>query len=321
MTRRRAQSDGRRTWWIVGITAFVLVDIGLVWWAVGGVGRGVDTSAEALPLSSFAPAPTPRPASARATPTPTPTPDPIVLAAMARRIVPIDATRAWRTASVGCPGGASIEWSEDAGASWTAWSAGDDVAGVGDIVAFGDGNTVGIIAALAGDCRQEYRMSFTGGEFWAAYPGEQPDTPIIEPTAGTALVVAAGAVASPCGPISEYAVGSGVAVLCTSTALAIAAADLSGWTTARPDGAAVAVTNLGDGYLVASRRAAGCVDGLRFATVDAAGAVSEGPCLAAAGDEATSVELGTAPDGSVWMWLGDRVAVSGDGGASWAGLG
>jgi hypothetical protein len=323
---RRRSRDGvsRRTWWIVGVAAFIAIDIVLIGWALGAGQRPASSSAAALPMASFAPAPTARPASASpsVTPTPTPTLDPVVLEPMARRIVPIDASRAWRTSTVGCVGGASIDWTEDGGATWTNWPVGDDVAGVGDIVAFDDASMVGVIASLAGDCRTEYRLSFTGGEFWAAYPGEQPDAPTIDALSGAAIVTSSGASASPCGPISEFAgAGGGAAVLCTSTAVAIAPAGLGSWTPIDTGAAAVAITNQGDGYLVASVRDPACVDGLQFSSIGQDGAMTRGACLAGVGDPTTPVTLGTALNDEIWLWLGDRVGVSTDGGTSWAGLG
>lgn len=316
--------EGRRAWWIVGLAAFLLLDAALIWWAVSA-GRGAEVDAEPLPLSAFAPAPTPRPATAAARPTPTPTPtptlEPIVLEPFARRIVPLDAAQAWRVAGMGCGGPTAIEWSEDGGASWTAWSTGEDVWGIREIVGFnGDPSTVGIIASLAGDCRPEYRISFTGGEFWASYPDEQPDTIVIDPADPSVLLAAGAGVGSPCGAVSEFAVSAtGVGVLCTSTELRIAPADLSAWVPVSVVGSAVAITNAGDGYLAAARRDPAC-SGVRLSLVGADASVAAGACLPGEVDAAQPVALATAVDGAIWLWVGERVGVSNDGGTTWTGI-
>ncbi|HWL01452.1 MAG TPA: hypothetical protein VNQ52_03660 [Microbacteriaceae bacterium] len=322
--RRAAASGHRWRWWAIGIAAFLAVDVALVWWALAVTSRSAAETAEPLPLSAFAPAPTPKPATARAvsTPTPTPTPEPLVLESMARQLQPIDGARAWRTASTACAGPSTIEWTEDGGASWTAWSAGDDVAGILGIVSYDDASVVGIVAMLGGDCRAEYRMSYTAGEFWGAYPDEQPQFALIDPASRAAVLTAAGPVASPCGEISELAEGAGgIAVLCTTTELVVGPEELSSAAPVSLAGQAVAVTQTGDGYLVAARRDPGCADGLQLSRVGADAAVAPVVCLSGHTDETAPVTLAAATDGTLWLWAGDRVGVSGDGGASWTGLG
>jgi len=323
--QRRAAASGRRwRWWAIGIVAFLAVDVALVWWALAATSRSAAETAEPLPLSAFAPAPTPKPATARAvsTPTPTPTPEPLVLESMARQLQPIDGSRAWRSASTACAGPSTIEWTEDGGASWTAWSAGDDVAGILGIVSYDDASVVGIVAMLGGDCRAEYRMSYTAGEFWGAYPDEQPEFALVDPASRAAVLTSAGPITSPCGEISELAeTPAGLAVLCTSTALTVTSPDLASSMPVALEGQAVAVTQAGDGYLVAARRDPGCAGGLELSRVGVDGSVAPAVCLPGFADETAPVTLAAAADGTLWLWAGDRVGVSGDGGASWAGLG
>lgn len=317
----------RARWWIIGVTVFLVVDVALVWWALSATGRSGRVAADPLPLTSFAPAPTVKPATATATPSATPSPRPTVvpltLETYARRLVPIDGSLAWRVGTVACTGPLAIESSSDGGATWTSWSTGEDVWGVREIVGYtGDSSMVGIIASVAGDCHPEYRMSFTGGEFWGPYPEEQPDLAVIDPADPSVIEDAAGAVASPCGAVSEFAEGpAGVGLLCTSTDVRLAPPDFGSWTTVTIEGAPVAITTSGDGYLVASRRDPACPDGLRLSSVGGDASVVPGMCLAAYADETAPVTLATAPDGAIWLWVGDRVGVSEDGGSSWTGLG
>ncbi|HWK21372.1 MAG TPA: hypothetical protein VNR37_11505 [Microbacteriaceae bacterium] len=319
----REAGGGRWRWWALGITAFLVVDIALVWWALDATGRSTADAAEPLPLSAFAPAPTPKPATARPVSTPTPEPEPpLVLEAVARQLQPLDGTRAWRTSSTACAGPSTIEWTEDGGATWSPRSAGDDVAGILGIVSYDDASVVGIVAMLGGDCRGEYRMSYTAGEFWGAYPQEQPQFALIDPASRAAVLTAGGPVASPCGEISELAESAGgIAVLCTTTELVVGPADLSSAAPVSLAGQAVAITQTGDGYLAAARRDPGCADGLQLSRVGGDAAVAPVVCLSGHTDEAAPVTLAAATDGTLWLWAGDRVGVSGDGGASWTGLG
>jgi len=314
----------RWRWLVIGIAVFLALDVALVWWALAATSRSAAQTAEPLPLSAFAPAPTPKPATARpaATPTPTPTLAPLVLEPMARQLQPIDASRAWRTSTTTCAGPAVIEWTEDGGASWTAWPAGDDLAGILGIVSYDDASVVGIVAMLASGCGAEYRMSYTAGEFWGAYPDEQPPFALVDPSSRSAVLTAAGPVASPCGEISELAeTPGGLAVLCTSTEVVVGAADLSASTPVALAGQAVAIAPAGDGYVVAARRDPGCVAGLELSRIGADGSVAPSVCLGGFADESAAVTLATAAGGALWLWAGERVGVSGDGGTSWAGLG
>ncbi|MBO9578331.1 MAG: hypothetical protein J7480_06125 [Microbacteriaceae bacterium] len=325
MKARREPKQRRTKWWLIGLAAFLVLDAALVWWAVSGRDGGVDRSQEALPLSAFGPAPTAAPATSAPRPatTSTPTQPPIGLEAHARRIVPVDSSIAWRVGTVACGGPVAIEETSDGGASWVAAPTGDDVAGVRDITVYtGDTSMVGILASLAGDCRPEYRLSYTAGEFWTAAPEETPSVTTVDPVGAATLSGPGGSVASPCGDVSEFAEDAGgIAILCTSTELRVGPADLSTWTPVALPGAAVAVTAAGDGFLAAARRDPDCVGGLRLSAFIPDGTVQPGHCLAGYADESVPVTLATAPDGALWLWAGDRVGVSVDGGASWTGLG
>ena len=314
-------SPGLR-WLVVGVAAFILIDAALVWWALSAA-RGTTAQATPLPMSAFAPAPTSRPATpvSRPAPTPTPTLAPIVLEPMARRIVPLSADQAWRTSSVACGAPTTIDWTGDGGATWTSWSAGDDVWGVSEIVGYtGDPSMVGIVAMVAGDCRQEYRISFTSGEFWAPYPGDQPDTVTIDPADAATLRGPVGAVGSPCGPVSEFALGTtSVGILCTSTDVRVGPLDMSSWGAVAVSGSTVAITASGDGFLVAARRDPACIDGVQLSRIGTDGALAPGVCLPGQADQTVPVALGTADDGSIWLWIGELVRVSSDGGTTWTG--
>ncbi len=83
------------TWGIIGIAAFVLLDILLV---VLLASRPERTSATNQPV--------PLPVIATPSGTPTPTAPPLQLAGRSRLLVPIDDQTAWRTSMAGCGGSA-----------------------------------------------------------------------------------------------------------------------------------------------------------------------------------------------------------------------
>jgi len=320
----RPAAPGRRRWWLVGLGAFLVLDVLLVWLAVDAAGRTSDSERTALPITAFAPPPPAAPASppAGATPTPTPTPGPpLVLEPTARQLQPLDAERAWRTSMTACGSGGVIEWTEDAGASWVPWSAGGDVVGILGLVSYAGADIVGVVAMVGGACETEYRMSYTAGEFWGAFPDQEPAFALVDPS-GTAVRTTSGTVPSPCGTVSEIAeVPGGLGVLCTSADLVVGDPGLGAVAPVALAGRAVAIAPSGDALLAASRRDPGCADGIQLQRVGLDGAVAPGVCLPGHPDEAQPVTLGVAPDGAVWLWAGDRVGVSADGGASWRGLG
>lgn len=315
----------RRPLWIaVGLAAFLLVDVVLIVWAIQAT-RTHAVLDEPLPMQSFAPAPTAAPPSRPAvtetpTPTPTPEPPPLVLAALPRLIEPVDATSAWRTSTTSCAGGqAVIEHTDDGGATWVAFGLAPDVAGLVAIEAYAEAATVGATAALVGDCRAEYRMSFTSGEFWASYPDEQPDVPIVDPVDRGDLITPGERIDTPCAEIAHAApLAEGVAVVCTDAGLRVSP-DRVAWQDVTMTGAAVAVTDADGSYIAALRRVPECADGIAIVRVGTDATTAPLACLPAAPPETDPVAIGSALDGALWLWAGERVAVSTDGGVTWSG--
>ncbi|MEO8908075.1 MAG: hypothetical protein ABI310_08365, partial [Microbacteriaceae bacterium] len=103
----------RRTWIVVGIAAFLLVDVALAAWALSTTRANGDPSNPG-PIPTFTNMPTARP-------TPTATPTPIQPAAQAapRLFAAVSATEAYRASPGSCTGPAAVlEKTTDAGATW-----------------------------------------------------------------------------------------------------------------------------------------------------------------------------------------------------------
>ncbi len=111
-----------------------------------------------------------------------------------------------------------------------------------------------------------------------------------------------------------------MAIVCTDAVLYTSPADhLAAWVAPVLPGAAVGAVPSGDGYLVALRRDADC-PGLALVSLPASGDVQPIACLGSLTDETQPVALGTSLDGTLWLWVGDAIGSSTDGGTTWNGL-
>lgn len=310
----------RERWIVLGIVAFVVVDALLVWWAASAMRSG-ESEAEAIPIDEFIVEPTVTP-SPTPTASPTPTVPALVVPAMNRIIQPVDAESAWRTATVGCGEAAVLDLSEDGGQSWTENDI-DGANGVQLIAAYESNDTVGAVVSVDG-CAQDYWLSFSYGQWWAQSSGERPDAPAIEAASRTGVAWGSESVAGPCTELAavDASVGGAGAALCTDATLWVAPADDRGaWQQAASDIVALG-HSAGDGHLAVQRRAPGCEAGLAVVAVGDAGGLTGLSCvtgLSASADENLPVAIG-ASSSAVWLWAGDQVAVSTDGGITWGGF-
>lgn len=310
MTSHPARSRGRRRLWlIIGITAFLLVDIALVVWAVSTT-RATDPAA-AGPIPTFTNAPSNRP-TPTVTPTPAPAPAPTAVAAP-RILAVVNATEAYRATRGVCTGGdAVVEKSTDAGATWATLPT--TRYNFHTIMSLTDASDTHV-AAVAGanaNCAIGAYASFTGGQFWEQYPQNLPGSRYIDPADPATIHTDAGAQPSPCPAALQLAEsGDTTAVLCEGTValragqaawtnvpvpgvLALAASD-SGYTLAVssvPDCAGVAIQSLP-------------LDGTQPAAVGCAPVTDPaGVTIARSGAE-------------LWLWSGTSVLISHDAGATW----
>ncbi|MGV8881633.1 MAG: hypothetical protein ACOH19_05730 [Rhodoglobus sp.] len=174
------------------------------------------------------------------------------------------------------------------------------------------GSTVRLAARTGADCEVGSFASFTAGEFWGSYPENLPEFVYLD----RAVTVGGQQVASPCEPVTEVQqLGESVAAVCAD-GLSELSADSGAWTTLNVPGL-LASTPSDDGYTLAVWGAESC-PGVSIQEAIAPLSATAPTVLGCVGSEIAPSEVTLAQfENSVWLWSGDRLHVSSDGGATW----
>lgn len=292
-------------WWgFAGITALVIADVVLVALALSATRAPVPTSA------AFAPPPSPS-----ATTSPTPTSEPAhaspAVAALSAVLGAVDDTVAYRAVTGSCPDAAAqLEVTVDAGGTWTP-AAPADARSIQSIAALPENVT--ILAADPASCAPSAYRSFVQGADWAV----ADDLGSRWHLDGSTVVAPGGTASAPCAtPVQLAARSATEAVVLCDDAMLTASSDAgASWSEPTAVPAAASVTSGADGYYVAVVDGGEC-DGVQVVALSTdlqPGA--PGACVESnAGPGATVV---AAAGGVLWLWSGDVVVRSIDGGATW----
>lgn len=243
---------------------------------------------------------------------------PAPLAVPNRVIAAIDGDSAVRVATTACPAPSTIEVTDDAGATWEPFDA-PTVSAVQRVNA-DSGAFVSLIGVATEGCAPTYERSYTGGEAWEAADNELGASWYVDPANRAGILSPAGNRAAPCAAVVQIAVidENGAAVLCDDATVHATADGGAGWLPSVSVPGASAIGAGGAGYQVAVLNQNGCIgaqlvelalteSGL---TPGAAGACL--PATAGAADVAVA-----AGENVTWLWAGDALARTEDGGATW----
>jgi hypothetical protein len=308
---RRNKGEGRRRWWMLGLAAFLLVDIALVVFALND-DRDPSATARLKPASS---------ASTSTNPIPSGAVVPVVEATAAapqRLLAAVSADVAWRGIVGTCPGGPSeLEHTNDGGASWNTV----DPAG-----ATGANTLVRLVPASAAEakvvtlddeCLPQLVGTFVAGDAWEDYTSNLGEYWYVDPADRTDVHSPAGTVAAPCGSVVAMAArsSSGSAVLCADQTLFETSNGGVDWSEAISAPGAVALDTSANGYVIAVAAQGDCSG--TSVVVLAGGAPTEP--VGCFGEAAPSgqTSLAVADDDTLWLWAGDAFAQSTDGGETW----
>ncbi|MCS5716769.1 hypothetical protein N1027_01315 [Herbiconiux sp. CPCC 205763] len=181
---------------------------------------------------------------------------------------------------------------------------------------------VDLVALTGPSCEPTVLTTFTGGQFWEAYPERLVEQSYIDVGDPAVVVISGTDVPSPCSmPLELSQSAEGDAVRCSDGVFAYSASTRT-WqpiTTLALRG--FSWLDSGDGGL-APEIIGGVADssdcaGLQLFTFDAAGADFAGRAWGCAPVEgSSSISIATGPT-AIWVWTGDRTAVSGDDGETW----
>jgi len=296
----------------VGLSALAVLVIVLVFVAL--------TQHRSVPEAGSTPGATPPATESTAPANSAPATDvPVTVPVPTRVLAALDEASAVRAVSTACPAPSTIEVTSDSGASWEAAEAGA-VAAVQRVVVDADAFVVLIGLGVEG-CAPAYERSFTGGTAWESAPDELGASWFIDPANRTGIHTPAGDVAIPCSVAVQVAVTdeASAGLLCDDGSVHATFDSGTSWVSSTPVAGAAAIGFGGDGYRVAVVNQNGCVGAqvVSVTVVDGAAQVgSPGACLEV-NVPAGEVAVDSGGDGSIWVWAGDRIGRSADGGISW----
>jgi hypothetical protein len=320
-TRRRQGDPLPRRWIVIGIAAFVVVDILLIVWALTAVRAphsNEDPAATSTPAPTASSTPTARP-TATVTPTPTPAVQPAAVQPT-RIIAALDANTAWRAATGPCPATpGTLEGTSDGGASWKASDAAGP-AGASAVIRLSvqSATQTDAVALAAAGCAPEFIRTYVSGDNWATYPDQLAGTWYLNPANAAVLHTPQGDRPAPCGEAVGLAPrdATTAAVLCTDHSVYRTTDAGVTWGAATVVAGAVAISSAGTVYAAAAAGIPACA-GVSMAVLDAAQSPpTTTGCFVTATPTAGAVALADGA-GTLWLWAGDALARSGDQGASW----
>jgi hypothetical protein len=298
-------------WAIIAIAAFLLIDVALVAWALSA--SHPDVNAKPGPIPTF----TNRPATPTVSPTPTPPPAPSVVAAP-RLLIAVSATEAYRATPGACAAGNNtaadtvFEKSTDAGATWQASNLGQYKFHTMLTLSGASDTQISAVVGAGANCAIGAYSSFTGGQFWQEYPNNLASANYIDPADRSKIHTGGAAQPAPCPAALQLASGANsTAVLCADTVFTRAG---DGTWASAPVAGVLALTASDSGYTLAVAGVAGC-PGVSIQSLSVGGAPTAVGCAASvtAPAEVTLAQQGQ----NVWLWSGDKVAVSTTAGATW----
>ncbi|GAB2683824.1 hypothetical protein [Thalassiella azotivora] len=301
----------RAHWLTVALVVVVVADVVLVTLALRGPAspdRSGTLSGDAQVAASPTQTPVPTPV-----PTETGPPPPPAGAPTNRLLDVVSDQAAWRAVVGSCPaGGSTVQRTDDGGLTWE--DAGVDLPSVVRLKADA-ASTAFVVGQDAEDC--EPAFSRTTGEDWRRSASSLEVAWFVSPSDRTTVSSPAGAFPGPCGgPLVDVApvTSDEAAALCPDGSVHLTQDGAATWSPVAAVPGAVALTDQAGGYLVAVAGDPTCA-GLVVTRIGAEDAPQPVACAPASGTPA-EVALSAADD-AVWLWAGDAVLRSDDGGVTW----
>jgi hypothetical protein len=292
------------------VVVLIVVDVVLVALALSRTAPADNGPAGPVPTFTSTPMP---PENSSPTPSASATGDAAGTGDSGRRLLSaVDDAEAWRAASGACSAdGASLEHSTDGGTSWSPVELGDDV---GNVLALRAGaGTLSVLVGVGDDCDPTVRTSIDDGATWkAGVPG----------AAGAGLVndgllLSSGTVPTPCSdPIDAFQGKYTTAVVCHDEVEW--RSGTRAWVPVPVNGVR-SIADDGDAYMIARVGVAGC-GGVEVASMPAVAvtAATKTTPIGCADEASQDGAVAVSRSGqAVWLWSGNTVRTSSDGGVSW----
>lgn len=223
----------------------------------------------------------------------------------------VDGLEAWRASSTSCADPeAVLEHTTDGGKEWQAVALDGDVRTIGALRATSSG--VSVLVGTGDRCADEVRTSTDDGATWTAGAPGAAGAGITE----QGLVLGDAVVASPCADPADAFRGDSTTLVACDDQLDWRSGT-GAWVDVPVDGVRAIAVDGGE-YTLARAGTASC-DGVQIETMPASGVTTK-TGTTPIGCNHVSTDRPIALDRSgedVWMWAGDRVDVSANGGATW----
>ncbi|TFD28010.1 hypothetical protein [Cryobacterium cryoconiti] len=320
-SRKNRNSVLRRRLLVAGLAVFLLFDVALVSYALTAQNPTAKAGTAVEPPVVEPPVVEP----VETTPTDPPAADPVETPALTslpptRILTALDATTLWRATTGDCPAAtATPELSTDAGATWTARDASADTDSSSILSIYVDSESeASMVTLTAADCAPQRVTTFVAGDQWQEYPDRVAADWYVDPADRATVNSPAGSFAAPCSSVIALAprTDSTAAVLCSDGTLfrTSEGAATFGPGVALPGAANLTVSD--DGYIIVATDQADCAGAQLLATSEEPdGALTPTGCREEA---VTPSDLAvTSAGGIVWLWAGDSVSTSSDGGTTW----
>lgn len=308
--RRKRGARSKRIWILVGLAAFVVLDVGLVGLALSqGRGDAGDDPDRAPDASATQTSPSEEPS---ATPTPT------TLAPPTSYLSAVDSTTAYRTAAGSCAAAspAVLEKTSDAGANWTSSVIPTGLSSIVRLQAI-DESYAFAVGLEASTCAPGLTATYTSGLGFQTYPDRLASAWYLDPATPAVVHSPGGDVAAPCATPHSLAVSSdlGSLVLCNDATVFETQDGGDSWSARADASGGLSVTAASDGGYRVARLDPACA-GMSVATLTAAGTTTASGCNPSVAQTATDVVISEGDD-ALWMQSAGRVFISEDGGLSW----
>ncbi len=225
----------------------------------------------------------------------------------------------FRVQAGSCGGAAArMESTSDGGDSWAGVNFGPVAPSEILDVEVPSDDVVNVVARVGAACDLTMLTSFTGGEFWQAYPARVVEGTYVDPSSPTNISIRGQTIAGPCSdPRAIQARLSQTYVMCDEGLFLLPSPE-GAW--AQVDGIPMSAFSVDrdSGTIVKARvRASGCVGvDVQFPSGSAStGAVSES-CQIEATDIGSSVGIAISGP-NIWVWSGGSFRHSADAGVTW----
>lgn len=307
----------RHAWVYIAVAVFVLVDIALIVLALNGTRPA--PSGTPAPIPTYTPSP-----SGTSTPSPTPSATPSVsidAVPSTRIIAAFDGSTAWRATTGPCPATpATAEITTDSGATWrqTDANASGTLSSLQRIIVGGKA-LASMVTLTRSDCSPALIKTFVAGRAYAPFPAELTGTWYVNPASRNSVHSPAGDRTAPCSVVALAVRDStSAAVLCADHTVHATTDAAHTFTSSVAVPGATTIATSDAGYFAAATGQSGCA-GLQIVTLTATLQSATAGCYATSltpQSLAANVALASA-GGTVWLWAGDAVSRSSDGGATW----